>query len=185
MAQETRSEAGKTQSDEALDRRAVAQVAEDGFVSGVIGGATVAVFFLIVDLLRGQPFYTPSLLGSIVFQGADPAAVEEVQAPMVVSYTAVHMAAFIVIGMVAAYVVRQFQVRPHLGVVLLLFFVCFEAAFLGFAFAFAPAIVPTLGGWLIAAANLLSAAAMAWYLLVLRHPRAFQNLDEVFSDETP
>lgn len=177
MVDETRSET--------LDRSGLAEVAEDGFVSGVIGGATVAVFFLAVDLLSGRPFYTPSLLGSILFQGADPSRVSEVQAPMVVSYTAVHMAVFIVAGMAAAYAVRQFQVRPHLGVVLLLLFICFEAAFIGFALAFAPDLIPTIGGWLIAVANLLSAATMAWYLLVLRHPNAFRNLDRVFSDETP
>jgi hypothetical protein len=171
--------------DPALDRSSMAEVAKDGFIAGVIGAATVAIFFFVVDLLGGRPFYTPSLLGSIFFQGADPARVTEVEAAMVVAYTAVHVVAFILVGLAAAYVVHQFKVRPHFGVVLLLLFICFEAGFLGFALGFAPSLIPAIGGWLIAAANLLSASAMAFYLLVLRHPRAFQNLDQVFSDETP
>jgi hypothetical protein len=43
----------------------------------------------------------------------------------------------------------------------------------------------TVGGWLIAASNPLSTAAMDRYLLVLRHPTAVRNLDRVSSDETP
>ncbi len=163
----------------------IGTVAEDGFVSGVIGALTVAFFFLVVDALEGRPFYTPSLLGQIFFQGADPGQVSEVRAPMVVAYTALHMALFIGAGMAAAWAVREFEQHPHLGVVLLLLFVCFEAGFLGLALAFAPDLIPTIGGWLIASANLLSAATMAFYLLVLRHPGAFRSLDEVWKDETP
>lgn len=170
---------------ETLREGGMLAIAEDGFVSGVLGGSTVAIFFFVVDLLRGQPFYTPSLLGSILLQGADPSSVVPISAPMVVAYTAVHMALFILAGMAAAAAVRQFETHPHLGVVLLLLFICFEAGFLGFALAFAPGVVPTIGGWLIAVANLLSAAVMAWYLLVLRHPHAFRNLDRVWKDETP
>lgn len=164
-------------------RRRLAVIAEDGFVSGVIGGATVALFFLVVDLLEGQPFFTPTVLGSLLLFGKSLAEVEAASAPVVVSYTAVHMAAFIGVGMAAAYAVSEFERRPHVGVVLVLLFACFEAGFLGFAFAFAPRVVPTLGGGLVALANLLAAGTMAAYLLVLRHPRAFGSLDRVWDDE--
>lgn len=163
-------------------RGRLAQVAEDGFLSGVIGGTTVALLFLIVDLLQGQPFFTPSLLGQIFLQGADPATVTSVSPPMVVAYTAVHMALFVAAGMAAAYAVSEFETRPHVGVVLLLLFLCFEAAFLGFAIAFAPGLIGTLGGLEVAIANLLSAGAMAGYLLWWRHPGALRNLDKVWED---
>lgn len=165
--------------------RRFAAFAEDGFVSGVIGGAVVALFFLGVDLLQGRPFFTPTLLGSVLLFGKSVAEVDAASAPVVVSYTAVHMAAFIAVGMVAAYGVSEFERRPHVGVVLLLLFVCFEAWFLGFAFAFAPRVVPTLGGGLVALANALAAGAMAAYLLGLRHPRALSNLSHVWDDESP
>ena len=160
----------------------VASLAEDGFVAGVIGGVTVAVFFLIVDLANGQAFFTPSLLGSILFLGMSASEVVAVSAPMVVAYTAVHMTVFIVAGMAASWAVSQFERNPHLGVVLVLLFVCFEAAFLGFSLAFMPGVVGALGGVLIAVANLLSAGAMAAYLLWWRHPKAFSHLEHVFDD---
>lgn len=167
------------------EARGFAGFAEDGFVSGVIGGAVVALFFLVVDSIQGQPFYTPTLLGSLLLGGKSVAEVDGASAPMVISYTAVHMAAFIAAGMAAAWGVSEFERRPHLGVVLVLLFVCFEAGFMGFAFAFAPRIVPTLGGGLVALANLLAAGAMAAYLLYLRHPRALASLNHVWDDESP
>src|SRR5438132_7239575 len=44
-------------------------VVHEGVVSGIIGGAIVAVWFLIYDLATGHPFHTPALLGAIVFNG--------------------------------------------------------------------------------------------------------------------
>lgn len=169
----------------AAETRNVAVIVQDGFVTGVIGGTIVAVFFLVVDAIAGHPLMTPTLLGSVLLLGKSAADVTAVQAPVVVSYTAVHMLAFIGAGIAAAWAVREFEERPHLGVLLIFLFLFFEVGFLGMAFAFAPDIVRSLGGWLIGIANLLSAAGMALYLLVIRHPRAFQNLDRVFADEEP
>src|SRR5437867_3281646 len=41
----------------------------EGLVAGLIGAATIAVWFFILDLLKGRPFYTPSVLGTVVFRG--------------------------------------------------------------------------------------------------------------------
>jgi hypothetical protein len=172
-------------SNPASTSRNVAVIVQDGFVSGVIGGAIVAVFFLIVDAIAGHPLMTPTLLGSVFLLGKSAADVTAVQAPVVVSYTAVHMLAFIAAGIAAAWSVWEFEEHPHIGVLLLFLFLFFEVSFLGLTFAFAPDIVRSLGGWLIGIANLLSAAGMAIYLLVIRHPKAFRSLDRVFADEEP
>jgi hypothetical protein len=34
---------------------------QEGIVAGVIGAATVAIWFLILDTLKGRPFYTPTV----------------------------------------------------------------------------------------------------------------------------
>ena len=39
-------------------------IAREGFLDGVIGAAAVAIWFLILDTLAGQPFYTPAVLGA-------------------------------------------------------------------------------------------------------------------------
>ena len=45
---------------------------EDGILTGMIGAAVVAIWFLILDTARGQMFFTPSLLGSVIFLGQSP-----------------------------------------------------------------------------------------------------------------
>jgi len=156
-------------------------IAEDGFLSGVIGGLTVAIFFLVVDLVGGRPFFTPSLLGSVLFLGESVATVNAVDAPMVMAYTGLHFLLFVAVGMAAAFAVREFEVHPHVGVLLVILFVCFEASFIGISTALMPGVIGALGTTLVAIANLLSAAAMATYLL-WRHPRAWKQLDHVWDD---
>src|SRR5207248_2863034 len=41
-----------------------AAVYKEGFVAGILGALTVAVWFLIVDMLHGRPFHTPTVLGT-------------------------------------------------------------------------------------------------------------------------
>ena len=46
------------------------RILREGFIAGCIGAASVAVWFLIVDTINGQPLFTPAMLGSAVFWGA-------------------------------------------------------------------------------------------------------------------
>ena len=39
-------------------------ILREGICAGLIGAAVVAVWFLLLDLWRGQPFLTPGLLGA-------------------------------------------------------------------------------------------------------------------------
>ena len=49
-------------------RSLATQILEDGFFCGVIGAAVVALWYLVLDSLAGRPLFTPSLLGSLLFQ---------------------------------------------------------------------------------------------------------------------
>src|SRR5881397_485376 len=52
------------------------RILREGFIAGLIGAAAVALWFLIVDVIAGRPFFTPAMLGSAVFWGVhDPAQV--------------------------------------------------------------------------------------------------------------
>ena len=161
-------------------RSRAAAIAEDGLFAGALGGLTVAVFFLIVDVLEGRPLFTPSLLGSVLFLGERAEAVSRVDIPMVFAYTGVHFAIFVAVGMAAAFMVSEFETNPPVGVVLLLLFICFEAGFFGVTFGVAPGVIGVLGAWLVGVANLLAAGAMAAYLLWWSHPNAFRSLDRVW-----
>ena len=41
----------------------------EGIVAGLLGAATVALWFLVIDTINGHPLYTPTVLGTAVFRG--------------------------------------------------------------------------------------------------------------------
>src|SRR5262249_56862332 len=45
----------------------ISKVYREGIVAGILGAATIALWFFIIDIFSGRPFYTPSLLGSALF----------------------------------------------------------------------------------------------------------------------
>jgi len=158
------------------------QIAEDGFFCGVLGAAVVAAWYLVLDALAGRPLYTPALLGSLLFKsGADLSNVV-IQPSIVAWYTAVHLFAFLVAGMVASWLAAQFQRFPAVGVAMLFLFVLFETFFIIFALAEGKNLLGTLGLWTIAVANLLAALSMAAFLW-WRHPSAVHNLDRIWADQ--
>jgi hypothetical protein len=164
------------------DARAdLSALATDGLFSGIIGAFTVAIFFLILDIVDGRPLFTPSLLGSVVFLGANAESVNTVSLPMAAVYTGLHFGAFFCIGVVAAYMVDRFEHNPPVGAVLILLAVCFEAAFFAFTIALAPGVVGVLGAWAVGVANLLAAATMAVYFR-LSHPHALEQLDRIWEE---
>src|SRR3989449_5423278 len=39
-------------------------LAQEGLIAGLVGAATIAVWFLLLDSLSGRPLYTPTVLGT-------------------------------------------------------------------------------------------------------------------------
>src|SRR5438046_9967014 len=69
-------------------------VLREGTIAGLLGAATVAVWFLIFDALRGKLFLTPTLLGAAVFYGVkDPTGLDPALGP-ILGYALVHGLAF-------------------------------------------------------------------------------------------
>src|SRR5262245_60909197 len=71
----------------------------EGIFVGLVGAATVALWFLIYDTATGAPLRTPALLGAALFQGLREPMDLQVTAGPVLAYTAVHVAVFIVFGL--------------------------------------------------------------------------------------
>lgn len=65
-----------------------------GIVAGLLAGAAVAIFFLVLDVAAGELFRTPSQLAAAVF-GTDPAAVGAV---LITLFTGLHLAVFAALG---------------------------------------------------------------------------------------
>src|SRR5262245_60030847 len=93
----------------------------EGLIAGMIGAVIVAVWFLIYDAARGQPFRTPSLLGAATFQGVtDPGGVPT-STGLVVQYTVLHGVVFALVGILIGFLIVSAQRQP--GRLLTLFIV--------------------------------------------------------------
>lgn len=159
------------------------RIVREGVVSGLIGAAVVAVWFLIIDFGRGIPFFTPGALGSAVFLGADSVDAVQITATTVIGYTFLHIVAFILTGFLAAAIVSAAEDTPPLLIGAGLFFVVFEAFFMGGLAILAEFLLGVLAWTTIALSNLLAAVGMGWYLW-RKHPRLRAALAEDPLDKT-
>jgi len=141
------------------------RVVREGVWAGLIGGGSVAVWFLLYDLTLGQPFRTPALLGAAIFNGLRDPSQLQISAAVVVSYTVVHFAAFILFGLLAAFLLAASEREPLLLLGVFVLFACFEVFFVGFATLVALSLVEALGWWPIVAGNILAATAMVGFFL--------------------
>ncbi|HXV79560.1 MAG TPA: hypothetical protein VEG60_06750, partial [Candidatus Binatia bacterium] len=150
----------------------ISKVYGEGIVAGVLGAAAIALWFFILDIFSGRPFYTPSLLGSALFRrgiGVEQLETLPVSFEMILLYTWVHGMVFCVLGGVASRLLAVAERNLNLGFGILLFFVVFEFGFVGVAFIFAEPILHALTWPAILIGNLIAAAVMAYYFS-RRHP---------------
>jgi hypothetical protein len=144
--------------------RAQRSVLREGIVTGLVGAAVVALWFLAFDFARGKPLFTPALLGNALFFGAsDPAALRITLGP-IIGYTIVHGLAFIAFGVIAASVMSVSEREPAVFVAFVILFACFEVFVLGVVGALGKSILGALVWWAILIGNLLAAGAMLAYL---------------------
>jgi hypothetical protein len=132
----------------------------DGVIIGAIGAGAVALWFLVLDILNGRPFYTPAALGSAVLLGAQSAADVRVTPGIVAAYTLLHLLAFGVVGVGVAWGARQLERLPAFWLVTLLAVIMLEALFVGIIGSLAMWVLGAIGFWAIAVGNILAVAAM-------------------------
>jgi hypothetical protein len=154
--------------------RLPARLYREGLLAGCLGGATVALWFLMLDTLAGHPLYTPAVLGTALFEG--PAALGRptempMSVGMVVAFSCVHWLIFAAIGGIAAWLLTFAEYNRSLGFGLLFLFLwlVFEFGFLAAAMFFSDALLIALDWKMVLAGNLLAAASMGVYLW-WRHP---------------
>jgi hypothetical protein len=98
-----------------------------GVVAGILAGAVVALWFLVLDSVRGQPFSTPAVLAGAFSH-------QPVAAPtfrLVVVYSVLHFGVFAFLGMGAAWLMAALQIAPRLLFGLLFGIVVQELVFYG------------------------------------------------------
>jgi len=142
----------------------------EGITAGLVGAVTIALWFLVVDTIAGRPLYTPTVLGTALLQGTGTlTAPPEVNLETVLTFTWLHVLAFLLIGVAASKLVELAERDASLGFGIVLLFVVFEAGFFVVSMLFAEPLLSALAWPAVMVGNLLAAASMAW-IFWRRHP---------------
>ncbi|HSB42270.1 MAG TPA: hypothetical protein VLK28_10595 [Methylomirabilota bacterium] len=139
------------------------RVVREGLAGGLLGAAAVALWFLAYDAAAGVPLRTPALLGATLFHGLrDPSALV-VTAPVVLQYTIVHGAAFVLFGLAAAGLLALADREPRLLFALVMLFCCFEVFFAAMVAILAERLLEAIPWWTILGGNLIATLVMVGY----------------------
>lgn len=149
-----------------------------GIIAGLVGAASVALWFLVLDAVRRQILFTPAALGSALFLGASGTDEVEITFGIVALYTVAHVAAFIALGLLVAALIHAAESEPPLLLGAVLLFVTLEAAMIGLIAIAAAWLLDELAWWSIGIANIIAALAMGAYLW-----RAHPKMRRDFGDQ--
>src|SRR5262245_27659293 len=147
------------------------------YIAG-IGGGIVALFFLVYDVLtRGDAFFTPSLIGSVLFEGISAASVKSVSMTAVAKSTLAHFAAFGLLGLALSWLTHQAAIRArHPALVIGLVFAALELGFWNGASVVIPGVLERIGVLPVAAANLFAAVGVGLFLVTTHRPEVWGRL---------
>ena len=135
----------------------------EGVITGLIGAAVVAIFYLLADMLRNHPFMTPSVLGDALVLHR-PVNLENPHMAAVAVYTVVHLLAFVAFGTVLTMLARASEVSSlarYAVVQVLVAFVVFFYGVVSLGSEVVRGMLPFVG---ILAANALAGVAMITWL---------------------
>jgi hypothetical protein len=150
-------------------------VLREGTIAGLVGAAAVALWFLAIDGIHGEPLRTPTLLGRgllKLFAGPHPVLV----------YTLVHGLAFVLFGIVASVLIAGAERAPAFLFALVILFTAFEVFFFGAVLIGARWVLDEVAGWTILVGNLLASAAMLAYFFK-GHRALARRLPEAFAED--
>jgi len=149
-----------------------------GLVAGMLGYATVVVFFALLNLIGGKSiFYTAALLGSALFYGARDVSAVTVAAGPVLAYNGVHLLVFLAFGIAAAWLAELSEHGPHFWYIAAILLITFAFHVFGLLLGMTESLRAALPAWSVLLSGALGSASMAGYLL-WTHPGARQALRE-------
>lgn len=156
-------------------------VVREGVLAGLLGAAGVALWFFVVDLLAGEPFYTPNTLGAAALSMFGDPRPTDTQALHVIVYTIFHVVAFMLVGIIAAAIVRASEREPSVLAGALILFVAIQVLFYGFTALLAQReLLGRLAWYQVWAANLVAAVLMGTYLW-RAHPALGRGLSQALA----
>lgn len=96
-----------------------------GAIGGALAATVIAVFFLIVDALRGAPLHTPEFLSSVLLGPASAS----LGVAAIGAYTVLHYAVFIVAGALAGWALNRLGSPASLLLGVVIGFLLFDVSF--------------------------------------------------------
>jgi hypothetical protein len=138
-------------------------IPREGIITGLLGAGVVALFYLFVDVGRGHPLMTPSVLGQafilhrpVTAGAADPAAV--------IIYTFFHLVAFVAFGFLLAVLARASEASSLARYAVFQLLVVFVVFFYGVVSIGSEIVRGVLPFVSVLLANALAGAVMAGWL---------------------
>ncbi|WP_337172753.1 hypothetical protein [Gemmatimonas aurantiaca] len=149
-------------------------IAREGISAGLIGAMAIAVWFAILDAMRGDLLGTPVMLGnsiaSLFLDGQLPS-----RAGAFLGYTLFHFSVFCIVGLVFSWVVNSAERTPSAFIGFAGLFVAFEVGWIGITTMLARGFGELT--WMqVFVANLIAAAAMGAYMWRM-HPALPRRVD--------
>lgn len=148
----------------------------EGIFTGAVGATAIVVWFAIIDIVSGRPFYTPKLLGHAVISVLGK-AMPDTAMTQVIGYTIFHYVLFAILGIILVAIIHQSDRTPAILAGLLIMFVVLQLGFYALSAVLNESPLGDLAWYQIFIANLLAAASMGW-LMWKRHPTLGRNLTE-------
>ena len=140
-----------------------AEILGDGTMAGVIGASALALFFLVIDTARREPLWTPSVMASALLRGEAPGEAA-VDLSMVAAYSVLHGAAFVAIGVLAAWATALRHASVATFTLAIALFATLELGFLITCVAIDRSLLDVVGVAPATVGNLIAAIGMAAYL---------------------
>jgi hypothetical protein len=157
-----------------------ARVLTEGLITGVLGYGVVVLFYGILNLVTGRSFFATAaeLGGGLVSTSGTAGSVGAVLA-----FNGLHIVVFLLVGLLAAWLVLQMERHPSFFVLALFIGVAgLFAVMAGFlSFAARSGVELPIGSVFVA--NLLAGVAMGTYLLKA-HPRLWAELRDHLDPES-
>lgn len=153
-----------------------------GLMTGLVGAAAVALWFFFVDVIAGAPFTTPVALGSALLFGQSNTIGAAPHLGVVAVYTMVHVAAFVMAGIVFVAIAEQIERSPSFLLLAVMAAIVLDAVVVATLALGAEWVLGALGIWSVLLGNVLAVGAMGWYVWqthpILRHALSMRPLQQ-------
>jgi len=136
---------------------------ERSVVTGLVGAGAVALWFLLLDAVRGQPLFTPAALGSALLGQAAGDTAVRITPGVVAFYTVLHLGAFTLAGLLFTLAAERLERSPGLLYLAVMAFIVLDAVFFPVVALLGEWLMGTLAIWAMAVANALAVGAMTWW----------------------